>query len=113
MVTQETLEGHIKAYWQCSHSGMVEPQGWCGRCGCVRDDYVLQIKRGDQLILGAGGYAFFHQSKYIWFRDALYELGLLPRPSVKEAWQSVEKAQGVTEYLRCPPRPHWWRRVLG
>ena len=88
----QRLADTIKAIWECDHSGNRILNGACQRCGCATDDYKFTVRKGDQLIAGLGGYAFIHNGLVIWYKEALYELGLLERPSTKETWRSVEEA---------------------
>lgn len=90
------LVGFIRDHWKCSHTAegrSIVRDGYCGRCGCARDDYSFTVHAGNRLTSALNGYAFVHDNKVIWYRDALYELGLLENLGVEEQWQPVEEAE--------------------
>lgn len=88
----------LKSNWKCSHTIDGRPittSGWCSRCGCARDDYTTTLERGDTIISALNGFIFEHNGRLIWYKDALYQLELIPKPEPEEEqWQSIEVAEG-------------------
>lgn len=86
----------IRAAWKCNHTAggrVITENGLCPKCGCAADDYKFEVQGGDDLVVALNGYAFEHNHNIIWYKNALYELDLVPRPTHEEEWQPVEKAE--------------------
>lgn len=94
---EEELIESIKNVWKCSHTDngkAITQNGWCPRCGCAADDYKFEVGEGDDLIIALDGYAFEHNGRRIWYKNALYRLKLMSSPTPpEEQWQSVEEAE--------------------
>lgn len=94
---EEALVDFIKSSWCCDHMldgrFTITLDGWCSRCGCVRDDFKITVGMGDSIVSALNGLAFEHRGCRYWYKDALYELGLLEKPTIERRWQPVEEAE--------------------
>ena len=104
-VSSEEVENFIRKSWECNHLDSntlptYDKDGWCGICGCVPDRYTLTIGLGDQIVVAANGSAFFHNGRFIWYKAALYSLGLLKiSPPSKAPWRPIEESERL-----CRPK---------
>lgn len=90
--SEQRLKDWVKSNWRCDHTygdgHSCIKHGRCGKCGCVADNFQFSVGRFSHIGSACHGTIFEHDGSLIWYKDALYELGLLELE--KPQWRPVE-----------------------
>ena len=86
----------VRNNFPCRHEHIrVFMDGHCMQCGCIRDDFVIHIRRGDAITQSSETrHAFVLNHTLYFYEEALRDLGLLDKATGE--WQSVEAAESKT-----------------